>query len=468
MGRGRVLNGGIGVKPRWSNRSQWGSADRQVGMDSNPVPSTDALTVPSFVDVAVVGAGLAGLTAARVAAASGCSVAVFDGGAVGGRARSHDRGGFRFNLGPRALYLAGPGKGVLDRLHISRTGGPPWLAKATLLLNGELVSAPTSPRSFFSSPSLSAAGKLQLGTFMGKLGRIAPAKYATTTTDDWLEAQHLRQDVLLVLRGLIRLGTYCNDLDLLSADAAIASLQAAAKGVLYLDGGWQSLVDQLADGIDIHRSHVASVRGEGSQAAVTLADGAIVRAHTVVVAVSSPEAAQTLLATTLPPHGPPSKARCLNLGTARPAETPVVVGATEPLYLSMHSPPAHLLTGDRSSGAVVHVLRYLNCAEAASPADPAAVKAELFALAAKCGLSGDAIVESEYLHSMTVTSSMTTASTGGMAGRISATASGHPSILLAGDYVGPTGLLADCSLVSAEVAALSAIRRTQAAAARQR
>ncbi len=417
--------------------------------------------VPRVVDVAVVGAGLAGMAAARIAVAGGCTVAVFEAGAIGGRARSHDRAGFRFNLGPRALYLAGPGRAVLDRLQIVRTGGAPWLSKTTLLLDGELVTAPTSPRSFLTSPSLSVRGKAQLGMFMGKLGRVRQADLAAVPTDSWLNGQKLRPEVNHILRGLIRLGTYCNDLDLLSADAAVAALQASAKGVMYADGGWQTMVDQLADGLDIHRVRVAGVRGDDDGAELTLHSGETVRARTVVIAVNSPDAVETVLGVTLAAHGPPSRARCLTLGTSVVARTPVVVGVTQPLYLSMHCPPAKLFVDGRSGGAVVHVMRYVDRHEAGVAADPAAAKAEMLQLAERCGLTADTIVESEYLHSMTVASSIPIAGTGGMAGRIAIDGSGIGSVALAGDFVGPSGLLADCSLVSAEAAALVAIDRVR-------
>ncbi len=429
--------------------------------DHVPADPAAASAVPRAVDVAVVGAGLAGLTAARIAGAGGCTVAVFEAGAIGGRARSHDRSGFRFNLGPRALYLAGPGRAVLDRLQIVRTGGAPWLSKTALLLDGDLVTAPTSPRSFLTSPSLSVRGKAQLGMFMGILGRVRPADLAAVSTDSWLDGKDLRPEVSVVLRGLLRLGTYCNDLDLLSADAGVAALQASAKGVLYADGGWQTIVDQLADGLDIHRLRVAGVHGDDEGADLTLDSGETVRARTVVVAVNSPEAAEAILGVRLAAHGPPSRARCLTLGTSTAARTPVVVGVSQPLYLSMHCPPAKLFVDGRSGGAVVHVMRYVDRHEAEQAADPAAAKAELLQLAARCGLTADTIVESEYLHLMTVASSIPTAGTGGMAGRIAIDGSGIGSVVLAGDFVGSSGLLADCSLVSAEAAALVAADRSR-------
>jgi phytoene dehydrogenase-like protein len=72
-------------------------------------------------DVVVVGAGLAGLTAAATAAdGPGCSVLVLDGQAAGrgGRAATDQVGRFRFNRGAHALYRTTPGRSVLKRLGV--------------------------------------------------------------------------------------------------------------------------------------------------------------------------------------------------------------------------------------------------------------------------------------------------------------------------------------------------------------
>ena len=54
---------------------------------------------------------------------------------------------------------------------------------------------------------------------------------------------------------------------------------------------------------------------------------------------------------------------------------------------------------------------------------------------------------------MTVSHSLPLACEDGLAGRPAVSAAGHPNVFLAGDWVGPEGLLADASAASAAVIA---------------
>jgi hypothetical protein len=63
-----------------------------------------------------------------------------------------------------------------------------------------------------------------------------------------------------------------------------------------------------------------------------------------------------------------------------------------------------------------------------------------------------------YLHDMTVAHGMPMASRGGLGGRPRVDALGSHGLLLAGDWVGPDGLLADASLASARDAGQLAAR----------
>ena len=71
-------------------------------------------------NIAVVGGGLAGLTAATAAARAGANVTLFEQGrAPGGRAQTLERDGVFLNVGPHALYRNGAAARILRSFGIS-------------------------------------------------------------------------------------------------------------------------------------------------------------------------------------------------------------------------------------------------------------------------------------------------------------------------------------------------------------
>jgi NAD(P)-binding Rossmann-like domain len=426
--------------------SQLDDANRQTGMEKPATTSFDAI---------VIGAGLAGLAAAQLVRRSGATVVLLDGNPPGGRARSFDRSNFIFNTGPRALYKGGAGQAVLDRLGVLRPGGKPPISKTKFFTDGKLVSAPVSALGFLTTPTLSGKSKAAVGKVFGGLPKADPDAVATRSVHEWFDDLGLADDARAVLGSVIRLGTYCADLQTLSADAAIVALKASAKGVIYVDGGWQTLVDQLSIGLDIRHQRAVSVSSDGTAAEVETQISTL-RSHTVIVAVNSPQAAQSILSHPLPSSGPAIEASCLTVGSRIQPNPVIVLGLEDPIYLSTHGNVAKLVTNNQS-GLVVHTMRYRSI----DNLDHRATRTQLNELLAVTGVTPEHVIESEYLHAMTVCSAIPTPSLGGMRGRIAVDASGDRNVLLAGDFVGSTGTLVDASLSSAAVAAEAAIRLLQ-------
>ena len=102
----------------------------------------DARTDGVTVDIAVVGAGLAGLAAAATAASAGRSVLLLDGQPGGGRAATDQVGRYRFNRGAHALTTTGPGRQVLRDLGVRVEGSPPPLRGAQARLGDRLGLSP--------------------------------------------------------------------------------------------------------------------------------------------------------------------------------------------------------------------------------------------------------------------------------------------------------------------------------------
>ena len=99
-------------------------------MDIRETGSTD-------VDLAVVGGGLAGLSAAALVAQTGQSVILFEQASdVGGRGATQVRQGIYFNLGPHALYCLGQAFRLMRDLEIPFTGNVPSPGKSRLLTSG--------------------------------------------------------------------------------------------------------------------------------------------------------------------------------------------------------------------------------------------------------------------------------------------------------------------------------------------
>jgi len=408
------------------------------------------------VEVVVVGAGLAGLAAAAVAARDGASVVVYDARAAGGRARSDKREGFVLNQGPHALYRTGTGADVLSRLGVDFSGSPPHpVASGYTEATGRLAVLPTSAGTLVSSRILGVADKVRFARLLATLPKRRCASFGALSAAEWIASLGLSSRGAGVISALTRVATYAGDLELISADAAVAQLQLALGGVVYLDDGWQSLVDGLVAAAASAGARV--LEGERVAALNARADGNFevrtpartLLAASVVVAAGSPAAARALL-----PHPPswalgtPAMAACLDLGLRRVPDTMVAYGLDQPLYLSTHSPRAQLAP---PGGAVVHVMRY-------GARTSAEDRAQLWALARRCGIADPDVVVQRFLHEMMVCHALPRPGSG-LGGRPAIDATGTNGVFLAGDWVGPVGLLADTSLASGEAAGRAASER---------
>ncbi len=414
-------------------------------------------------DVIVVGAGIAGLTAAVTAAGGGARVAVIEGHQPGGRGATTERavdghGVFRFNQGPHAVYRGGEGWQVLERLGFRLTGGAPSIGRGQLLLGDRLVPLPRGPVGLARTPLLRARSRLQAGRLLATLGRLRPAELRGLSTLDWFDRLDLADDTRALVGMLARIATYSSDLDRLPAEIAVGQIQLSSEhGVLYLDGGWAQMVDGLVARAEARRvtrithAPVVTVRPSDGGWIVTTADRTLTT-PAVVLAAGGPRTAARLLGDTPPAWcdlGPDVTAACLDLAVTREPTPPVLFGVDRPLYLSTHCPPARLAP---DGGAVVAVARYRATDE---PGDPVADRAELDAHAARAGLGDGEVLWARYLHRMTVLHAMPTAATG-LAGRPPVAVADADGLFVAGDWVGPAGWLVDASLASGEAAGLLA------------
>ncbi|MET3729408.1 phytoene dehydrogenase-like protein [Fictibacillus halophilus] len=196
-------------------------------------------------DVAIVGGGIAGLTSAVYLAQAGKSVVVLEKASkVGGRAQTTSKNGALFNLGGHALYRGGAAEKILNELQVNVSGAVPN-TKGYAIWNGELFELPGSLAAMVKTKLLTWSGKTELVKVMLKLQTI----YATTiphmSLREWAEKEIKDPMVRNVFYALCRTSTYCIDYHQQLASAVIQQVKLGLKGVLYVNNGWQSIVENL-------------------------------------------------------------------------------------------------------------------------------------------------------------------------------------------------------------------------------
>lgn len=414
------------------------------------------------VDVAVVGGGLAGLTAAATAARHGARTALVEAGGLGGRARTDDRNGVSLNLGPHALYRNGVGTRLLADLGVVPTGGVP-VASGPLFANGRVGAVPTNVRTTLTTRALSVRSRFALASFVSRVSRIDTTALREVPIGEYLSATTDREDLRTVLHTLVRLATYTHAPDLLSAGAAIEQLVVALGGVLYLDHGWGSLVDELTKVVRRHGAVISTgttvrtIETSGRKFALDTTAGTV-DAATVIVAGLTPHAAGRLAVddgdALSDVAGPPARAACLDLTlNADPPHTFALDG-DRALYYSVQSGVADLAPAGTTLASLVHYRRVGDDAH-----DRTADRAMLTDFATRLGI--DASDDARYLHDMVVVNAIPRAGSGSGGGRPGvhelSERFDRPGVFLAGDWVGPTGMLADTAIASGVAAASAAI-----------
>jgi protoporphyrinogen oxidase len=146
--------------------------------------------------VVVLGAGLAGLTAAATAARAGRAVVVVEAQGGGGRARTDERSGYHFNQGPHALYRRGEAWQILKGLGVTHPGHQPPLRGAKAARDGKLVRLVGAPAS----------------SLITRLLTTSPSRWAGRSAEEWAESLGGSRDVSELARMFMRVSSYVADL----------------------------------------------------------------------------------------------------------------------------------------------------------------------------------------------------------------------------------------------------------------
>ncbi len=408
-------------------------------------------------EVVIIGGGLAGLTTAALLARSGKAVTLFEHSSreIGGRARSAEIDNFYFNQGPHALYLTDATDSILKEIGITYTGGIPAL-KGYLISDGK-------KREIAGDYSSWLSGKSDGSQFFISPTEIDFSQLESVTEQEWLDKNIHDIHDAEIIKTIFRLNTYANDPDIQSIGPVLHQIYLGSRaGVMYLDGGWQTLIDGL---ITVAKNTNARIvmgkkatkikRTDSSEWQVLLSDKTEVSAKIVVIA-AGPNDAYSLFDDNERPdvlskaakEAKPVRLVCLDvaLSSLPDKDALFALGVDRPLYFSVHSAYAKLAP---EGGALIHVAKYLGSSIEPKPREDQPELEEFLDLL-QPGWR-EVLVKKRPLPNMVVSNALVTAADGGLGGRPDPRIADN--LYIVGDWVGKEGLLSNASVASAKRAA---------------
>jgi phytoene dehydrogenase-like protein len=422
-------------------------------------------------DVAIIGGGIAGLTAASYLARAGRSVALFERSkTLGGRAATTDYDGFLFNRGGHALYTGGAASDVLRELGVTYRAGVP--RRVFGLDEGRLSPLPTGPVALLTTRLLDPAAKLEFVRVLSGLPRLDVRSLGGTTVADWIARTARRPRDRRLLTAFAQAYVYSTALDLVSADVFVDKLRRSLKHPIhYVEGGWQTLVEGLertaaaAGARIVTGAAVEAGALEGDQAVGVRVSGELVQAGAVVLATAPADASRLVEAGEHPALGRivddlvPARVACLDVALSRLPDPshPVVFDLGKPRLAAAQSVYARVAP---PGAALIHALKWLH---PRGPKDPAVDERDLDELldAVQPGWR-DLVVKRFFLPRLAAVGALPRAPRGGFAGRPAGAVRGLTGLYLAGDWVGAEGFLVDASAASARQAARAILARPRA------
>jgi oxygen-dependent protoporphyrinogen oxidase len=186
------------------------------------------VSAPSDVDALVVGAGIAGLAAARELERRGAEVVVVDpADAPGGVMRTDAVDGHRIERGPNTVLLRAPFWQALEQLGLGTqmVRASPASRSRWLLRSGRLVPVPRGPLDLVRTSLLSGAAKRRLL----REPFVARGDGSGETVAEFV-ARRLGPEVVEALVGPFLTGVYAGDERRLGAEAVFPSLVEAERG----------------------------------------------------------------------------------------------------------------------------------------------------------------------------------------------------------------------------------------------
>lgn len=446
-------------------------------------------------NIAIIGGGLAGLTAAVILSQKGKNVTVIEKSSdLGGRARTTYKDGFYFNQGPHALYPAGNGAKILDELNVKYNGNIVDPKNYFVVKKGKTYPLPIKLNQLLTTKLLRGVkSKVETIRFFMNLDKINLNKLDGTSFQDWLDYSFQNSDSKDFIRMLSRLATYTYNTENMSAKMALYQIRTALTGgVLYIDGGWQTLVSQLTETaksngtiflrgknvISIEKSNDHPIdaisRDEGRpndqlEWKIRLSDGIVLSFENVIIATDPIQAYSFLkrIVTIKPAFlqqlekmNKPSRVATLDIALSN-LPNPNVYGAygmDSPLYLSLHSAFAKLATGENR--ALFHAMKYLDSSAKPNPHQDRLELENLLDMIQPGWRN--LVVRQRFMPNMIASNTVLYHTEGRiLEKRPDVNVPGADNLYIIGDWVGPDGMLADTSFASAKIAALQILKESE-------
>ncbi|MEH7331694.1 NAD(P)/FAD-dependent oxidoreductase [Neobacillus drentensis] len=412
-------------------------------------------------DIVIVGGGIAGYVAANYLAKTNLSILILEKGKnVGGRARTNRINQQYLNQGPHALYKKGKAKSILEELKINLNGKSPKTG-GILIENNIEYAAPFSPLELFTTNLLNGKERLEWVSVLLKLMSADPEKLAEQTFQQWVQQTARSKMVESLLYTLGRLATYCHAPEMVSAKVMVSNMKNAMGGVLYLDSGWQTIIDQLHNkailaGVQV-QSHTRvkqiSPAPQGQFKLVLSNNEEILGKY--VICTSSPQELHELLVEKLNldqnhfyAQITPIRGATLDVAlTQLPNPKQLfALGITDPLYYSVHSNYARL--SDDNKSAVLHVFKYLHPDD---QIDGTSIKDELEQFLDKLQPGWQQyVISSRFIPNITVNHRLPQI---GDESKLQRSKTAIPGLYIAGDWASPDSILADGAVRSGKQAA---------------
>src|SRR5207302_838605 len=123
---------------------------------------------------------------------------------------------------------------------ITVNGRMPAVSGAFAIKENTRHTFPSGIMSLLTTSLFGLSAKLEAMRWLASLAKLDTESIMRVSLREWLDHHITHREVQEFLLAALRIATYTNAPDLMSAGAALRQLQLAfAKGVLYLDGGWQ-------------------------------------------------------------------------------------------------------------------------------------------------------------------------------------------------------------------------------------